>query len=241
MDNKSGVIILKLGGSVISHSNKLIDFSYLREFRDLLQEQVLLGRKFIVVVGGGQLVRNYLDYSKSQGNISLERDLHWIGVAGNTLNAEVIRGFLGDDLAEAHVWKYDDLYKLPQQEFNKPIAVAGGFLAGRSSDWVALQIAQALGVIKIFDLKNTDGVYSSDPRIDSKAKFLSKITWDEYLEIIGNPQEHKPGANYPVDVIAAREAKEIGAKYYIIKASDFVNIEKAINNEEYKGTLISDN
>ena len=232
-------IILKLGGSVISHSNRIIDFDYLREFRDLLRDQIILGRRFVVVVGGGQTSRSYVDHAVSQGNVTDTEDLHWIGVAVNTLNAEMVRSFLGNETTEKRVWKYDDKDRITKLRFDKPIVVAGGFDAGKSSDWAALRIAQGLGASSVFDLKNVDGVYNSDPKEDRKAKRISNLSWEEYLNLINNPTEHKPGANLPVDVIAAREAKDLGVDYYILQASDIANLERAIEGQEFIGTLIN--
>lgn len=236
----AGTIILKLGGSVISHSNKIIDFNYLREFRDMLQDQVVSGKKFVVVTGGGQTCRDFQSHAQTEGNITNTEDLHWIGTAANVLNAEMVRSFLGHDLTEDSVWKYDDKNRIQELSFIKPIVVAGGFEAGKSGDWVALRIAQALGCFKIFDLKNVDGVYTSDPRKFSNAKKFEKLSWQEYMDVIGNPTEHIPGGTMPVDPIAAKEASELGAEYYIIKATDFASIEAAIVGEEFTGTIITD-
>ncbi len=238
MNETSAPLIIKLGGSVISHSNRTIDFNYLREFRDMLKEQILLNRRFVIITGGGQNYRDVLKHITEEGNITSKTSLHSIGTAVNTMNAEIVRAFLGDDIAEDHVWKYQDKDNLQDLKYIKPIAVAGGFEPGKSGDWVALRVAQALSAYKIFNLKMVDGVYSEDPKKDPDAKFISKLTWKEYLELMGNPKTHEPGGNYPVDPIAAKEAQELGATYYILKANDFDNMEKAFNEEEFHGTKI---
>jgi predicted uridylate kinase len=237
--DKTTPLILRIGGSVISHSNKVIDFDYLRELRDLLQEKILMGKRFVLVLGGGQRFQELLTHVRENGNITDTEAQHWIGTAVNTVHAYVVRGFLGDDLAEKRVWKFDDIDKISELSFSKPVVVTGGFKAGMSSDGVALQIAKALNGDEIYDLKNIDGVYNEDPRENPKAKRYPELSWDDYLEIIGNPEEHEPGANLPVDVIAAREAKELNIKYYVMKASDFDNLDKALANEEFTGTIIS--
>jgi len=241
MDIPSKPIIIKLGGAVISHSNKLIDYNYLREFRDLLRENIALGKRFVIAVGGGQTMRNYMEHAIQQGNVTSESDLHWIGTAVNTLHAYMVKAFLGNEICEENVWKFTDRLIMADLPFNKPVQVVGGFEAGRSGDWVALEVAKALNTKTIIDLKNVDGVFDSDPKVNQKAKMFNKLTWEKYLTIIGNPTEHKPGGNMPVDPIAAREAKEYGATYYIIKATDFDSLERAINNQEFKGSIITDN
>ncbi len=236
---KKKIFVLKLGGGVFSYSNKRIDYNYLREFRDMLQEQVLLGRRFVVVIGGGQTCRDFQSHAKEEGGITEDRDLHWIGAAVNTLNAYMIRPFLGEEITEEKVWKFSEINSINIEDFQKQVIVVGGYKAGISSDAVALRVAQAIGALKIFDLKNIDGVYSEDPKINPEAKFISKLDWSEYLDLIGNPEKHEPGGNLPVDPVAAVQAKELGAEYYIIKASDFDSIEAAMNNEEFHGTYIN--
>lgn len=236
----SSPLILRLGGSIVSHSNKVIDFDYLREFRDLLRDQILLGRRFIIVLGGGQTYREYRDLAMQKGNIQNETDLHYIGIAINNLHAEIVRAFLGEEITEEKVWKNEDVNYLAQMRYEKPVAVAGGFLPGRSSDWAALQIAKTWGVKRILDLKNIDGVYSADPRTVPGAKHFPKLSWDKYMETIGNVETHEPGAHFPVDAVAAKESKELGVEFVIIKATDLPNIENAINEEDFRGTVIKD-
>lgn len=238
MDENKAPIVIKLGGSAISHSNRIIDFDYLREFRDLLREHILRGQKFIIVTGGGQTSREYRDLAAEKGNITDKTDLHWIGTAVNTLHATIVRALLGE-IAEQEVWKYDDMNKLKEKTFEKPVVLIGGFQAGRSSDWVALQAVKAWGSKELYLLKNVDGVYSADPRKNPDAKFHEKLNWDDYLKIIGNPESHDPGANVPIDVVAAREAKLDKIKFLVLKATDFDNIENAINGENFRGTVIS--
>lgn len=231
--------ILKLGGSSISHDNIIIDYNFLREFRDLLKDQIILGRKFALIIGGGQICRQYLDSARESGGVNDDEALHWIGTAVNTANAYAVRAFLGDDLTESWVLKFDDHQKLAQVEFGKPIVVAGGFKPGYSSDGVALELAKAFGSNTVIDLKNVAGVYSEDPKQNPNAKRIENLSWAEYERIIGNPETHLPGGNMPVDPIAAKEAAELGIKYLVLKAADFESIEAAIAGEEFTGTTIS--
>lgn len=238
-DTPAVPIIIKLGGSIISHSNKIIDFDYLREFRDLLRDQVILGRRFVIVMGGGQTARNFMDHAASQGNVTDTTDLHWIGTATNTLNAYMVRAFLGNEIAESTVWKFDDVNRLSQMPFSRPVAVVGGFQPGASGDWVALRVAAALGSKQVIDLKNVAGIFNADPKIDPNAKAYASLTWEAYLDLVGNPEAHIPGGSMPVDPVAAREAAQIGMTYYILKGTDLHNLELAINSQEFIGTIVS--
>jgi uridylate kinase len=239
LQENQNYFILKLGGSVFSNNGKIIDFEYLREFRDMLREQVLLNRKFVLILGGGENTISFIKHAEEKGGISNTEDLHWIGTAMNTVNAYMVRAFLGDEITDKHVWKFDDKDKLDKINLEeKPIAVVGGFEAGKSGDWCALQVAKAIGCKVVFDLKNVDGVYTKDPKKHDDAEFIPELNWKDYLDLMGNPEEHVPGGILPVDVFAARESEELGVTYYVLSALDFDNIERALGKEEFKGTML---
>lgn len=238
---KSKPIIIKLGGSNISRNRQIVDFSYLREFRDMIKDNVALGKRFVIIVGGGEKCREYINYAKEEGNIENLEDLHWIGTAYNTINAYIVRGFFGDSFTEKKVWKFDDVRNLAEQKFTQPVVIAGGFEAGKSSDWCALQIAKVYQADKVIDLKNVAGVYDKDPKKNANAKLIEEMTWSEYQGIINNKKTHDPGGNLPVDPVAANEANEQNIRYDIIKGDNFANIESSINNEKFTGTIIQNN
>jgi uridylate kinase len=94
--------------------------------------------------------------------------------------------------------------------------VFGGGKPGGSNDLNACLIANAIGTKKVFDLKNVSGVFTSDPKKDERAELIPDISWNDYLQVIGNPTEHAPGAHYPVDPLAARLAAKNGIDFCIL-------------------------
>ena len=98
--------------------------------------------------------------------------------------------------------------------------------------------ARKLGSKTIISLKNIDAVYTGDPKTDPNAKPVEKISWKEYLDIIGNPTEHKPGANFPIDPIASRMAIESGLRFIVIGGKDMENFKKVLRGESFKGTIV---
>jgi uridylate kinase len=232
-------LILKLDGSIISHSNRKIDFDYLREFRDFLREHVLRNKKFVVVVGGGQVAKEYIDLAKEQANIVSSTDLNWIHAAISALNATIVRAYLGDDIAELKVWKYEDIENVKELAFEKPIAVAGGFGPGKSVNWGALQIAKAFEQKKIFCLGSIDGIYTQDPKDNPKAKHIEKLSWEKYLKMLSTWKQDRPEEKIPVDITTAQEAKQFEAMFMILKGMDLENLDNAISSEGFLGTVIS--
>jgi len=243
--------VLKLGGSIISpNSECLFDFPFAKELKNILGEFIQKGDKFFITVGGGHLMRRYRDLAIANG-LTDQTDLHWIGTTVNVLNAEVVRVSM-QELADAGVYKYEDYYDNATIEINngikvgggssikilKGIKVGGGGRPGHSGDVDSILAGKKLNATTIISLKNVDAVYTADPKFFPDATPLEKITWKEYLEIIGNPTEHKPGANYPIDPVASHLAMENGLKFIIIAGRDLANFKKVLLGEKFVGTVV---
>lgn len=234
-------VVLKIGGSLLSPSEEtLFDFAFATKLKSLL-----LGLpedlRVYISVGGGHLSRKYQQMATDH-NENDTLDIHRIGIAATNLNMMVLHGVL-DELAIPDILAfklYDDFISgaFRLKFGTAKIAVVGASKPGASNDYNALQIAETVGAEMIIDVKNVDGVYSADPKLDPNAQFLPKLSWAEYLNVIGNPTEHKPGAHYPVDPQAAREAESKNVKYVIV-GSDMDNLRKIILGVEFKGTIIS--
>ena len=205
-------------------------------------------------------MRQYRDLAQANG-LTREASLHWIGISVNNLHAQLARSFWYD-IADLKICQDEDYLSEDLLIIGKNVKFGGGSRPVNSSDEIisgsgieldasgelfgsgdfdALLAALKLNTNFIISLKNVDGVYSADPKKDNLAKRLEKITWDEYLDIIGNPSEHTPGANYPVDPVAAKVAKAKGISFYIMHGEDLDNLVNVLEGKKFSGTIISDN
>jgi uridylate kinase len=243
--------VLKLGGSIISPDPTcLFDFPYAKELKNTLGEFVQKGDKFFITVGGGHLMRQYRDLAVANG-LADQTDLHWIGTTINVLNAEVVRVSM-QELADPGVYKYEDYYNDATIEIEngvkvgggsniqiiKGIKVGGGGRPGTSGDVDSILAALKLGTKTVISLKNVDAIYTADPKLDPKATPIEHLNWKEYLDIIGNPTEHKPGASYPIDPIASQLAIKHGLKFIIIDGRNIENLKKVLLGEMFTGTMV---
>lgn len=230
-------IIIKLGGSLVSPNREtLFDFSYLSRLRSSIYPFIEKGYKFFFILGGGSLMRMYRDLAKQAG-INDEEGLHWIGTTVNVLNAEVVRVYFAE-LADPGVFKYEDYYTDTPLEITKSIKVGGGGRPGHSGDMDATLAALKCQADTIINLKNVDYIYTKDPKIDNTAEIIKDITWTDYLNLIGNPTEHDPGASFPIDPIASRKAMENNLKMIVASGWDLENFVNILDNREYKGSLV---
>lgn len=229
--------VVKIGGSLISKdAESLIDPTFIRQLKDIILKDNQANRnKYALICGGGAIMRKYRDVLMEAG-IHKDRDIHWIGTTVNIINAMVLKCFFGDS-ADDEVIKYEDYYDETKFDIKNVVRLGGGGRPGHSGDVDTVIAAQKLGSKIIYSLKNVDGVYEADPKLKPDAKRLSKVTWDEYMNIIGNPTEHKPGANFPIDPIASKMAKDAGIRF-IIMSGDMKNFENAIEGKEYIGTIV---
>ncbi len=222
-------IIISLGGSLIIPEE--IDAQFLKDFKELIVSQVEKGKRFMIITGGGKICRKYQGVAKLLSDPSAE-DLDWIGIASLKLNAELLRVIFGK-------YAHDRVVADPSSNFSfdKPIVVGSAFGPGRSTDWDAVEGAKKLGTKKIINLSNTDYVYDSDPKINSNAKKIEKISWVEYRKLI--PKEWDPGLNSPFDPVASKIAEQDGLEVVIMNGKPIDNLANYLNGKKFLGTVIN--
>jgi len=222
-------IVISLGGSLIIPDN--IDVNFLKEFKALILEYVVKGKKFVIITGGGKLCRKYNDAAKELTSPSNE-DLDWIGIASLRLNAELLRVIFGEYAHSEVVTNLTQPFSL-----DKPIVIGSAYKPDWSSDWNAVQAAKNLGAKKIINLSNTDYVYDSDPKKNPNAKKIEKISWKDYRAMI--PKEWNAGLNTPFDPIASEIAEKEGITVITMNGKPIDNLAKCLNSEKFAGTIIS--
>jgi len=230
--------VLKIGGSMISKSNdSLVDTEYLLSLKSLIMDNYAkFGTRFMLVAGGGRTARRYRDILETCG-ITNKQNLHWVGTSVNVVHAMIIKAVF-DTVCDEDVLKFEEYYQDLPLKIENVVKAGGGGRPGHSGDVDTIIVAKRLGCNIIYSLKDVDGIYDSDPDKNPNAKRVNNLTWDEYLDIIGNPVEHAPGANFPIDPIAAKMAKEEDIKFIVLAGKDLPNFEKALRGEEFIGSTV---
>lgn len=222
-------IVISLGGSLIIPDN--IDVDFLKEFKTLILSHVAVGKKFVIITGGGKICRRYNDAAESIV-LPTKDDLDWLGISATRLNSELLRVIFGD-------FAFNKIIIDPDQipDTDKPIMLGAGWKPGNSSDLAAIRIAKTVGAKVVINLSNTDYVYDSDPKINPNAKKIEQISWKDYRSLI--PKEWNPGLSSPFDPIASKFAEEEGIKVVIMNGKPIDNLEKYFNGGKFIGTVIS--
>lgn len=222
-------IIISLGGSLIVPEE--IDTEFLKDFKNLILEHVSMGKKFVIITGGGKTNKKYNEAVKKLADPSNE-DLDWIGIAALKLNAELVRVMFAE---WANVKVVENLSK--DFYFQKSIIIGSAFEPGKSSDWDAVEAAKIVGAKKIINLSNTDYVYDSDPKINPNAKKIENISWAEYRTLI--PKEWNPRMNSPFDPIASKIAEGEKMTVITMNGKNISNLANCLNGEKFIGSVIS--
>lgn len=228
--SKHNYTIIALGGSVVSPAFGKINIRFLKKFQEFILNYLKQGKKFIIVVGGGKTSRLYQKAASKIVNVSNE-DLDWLGIHSTHLNAHLLRTIFFKQA-------YPVIFDKPQKPVkgNPSLIIASGWHTGYSTDFTTVCLAQRFKADSIIIASNISYVYEKDPAKYKGAKKLKEISWQDYRKLITG--YWKPGANAPVDPVAAKLAQKIKLKAILLRGTDLKNLENYLEKKKFKGTII---
>lgn len=227
----SETIVMSVGGSLIVPNN--IDTIFLTNLKQFIDSQTALGRRFIIIAGGGRTARNYQDAAAAVSELNAE-DLDWMGIHATRLNGHLLRTIFRDSAHRVMITNPDEILDVPKHE---KVVIASGYRPGSSTDLRAIQIAEKIGATKVINLSNIDYVYTSDPRTNPDAQKIETISWPDFRALI--PEEWDPGLSSPFDPIAAKVAERDNIEVAIINGTRLDEVMKYLAQEPFVGTRIS--
>ena len=230
--------VISLGGSIISPNNGEPNNDYIRAFATLLSAYIPRSKHFVIVTGGGSLARRYQDIYRQTAHTATNEHLDAIGIRATHVHAELLSAVCSEygDTAMLTPPIGSDITTIalpPKYDF----LVAGGCKIGVSTDYIAVALARRLECACLVNISDVPYIYSEDPRINPQATPLTRITWDDYNNIVVAPWE--PGGHMPLDPFAAAEAKQHGISLQCI-SSNLDNIATYLDTSRATGTFIGD-
>lgn len=228
MEEKKPYIVISLGGSLIAPDG--IDAAFLKSFKELIEDKVHDGYRFILITGGGSLARRYQDALKNFSQPT-EADLDWVGIYATRLNANLLRLAFGKS---AHGEVVIDPTAIPKTD--RPIIIGAGWKPGWSTDYVSVIFAGVMGARKVINLSNIDYVYTSDPRKNPEAKPIERVNWRDFRALL--PEKWDPGLSAPFDPVAAREAEHLRIELAIMNGANIPNLKNFLEDKPFVGTII---
>ncbi|MFO8065028.1 MAG: UMP kinase [Spirochaetia bacterium] len=223
------VTVLSVGGSIISPGD--VDTALVTGLRDTLMPFIDLGRRFVLVTGGGAPARTYQQAYRSISGEADSEEQDWIGVAATRLNAQLLRGVFRSVCS-------DPVVTNPEGDisFEGPVLIGAGWKPGFSTDYDAVLLAERFGADTVVNLSNIEKVYTADPKTDPDAEPLDNVSWKDFRVLVGD--DWVPGSNMPFDPVATRRAAEGGLRVVAAGGRDMENLSRILAGKPFVGTTI---
>ena len=218
--------VLRIGGSVLGSppSAKVVN-----AYADIITDLNYEGHSVAVIVGGGQVSREYIRSASEMGLSPYQQDT--VAIHASRLNARLVAMKLGG--VSSVPTSIDGML---QRLARNRVAVMGGLKPGITTDTVAALVAQKWRADILVKASDQSGIYTEDPRTNKKAKKLDRITYEKMKQILGGT--HRPGIHSIVDPVAVDHLVESRIKLVVLNGSDPKGVIKAIHGEKI-GTVVT--
>lgn len=217
-------LAVKIGGS-IAVGPRGPKAEYLIRFREIIKS--LPVHKLAVGIGGGRLVRDYLQSVKSLVPPEKAESLAIDILRANTkllslvLNGKAI-------LDEEHLVSIsrDD----PEKTF-----VVGGIAPGRSTDANTAILARVIGADLFVKMTDVEGIFTADPDTHGDAELIDRMDYDRALSL---SVEGTPGSYGILDRLCLQVLQDAGIPTRVVDGRDPSILPRILSGESI-GTLIS--
>jgi len=218
--------VLRIGGSVLGSppSAKVVN-AYAEVIADLNFE----GHSVAVVVGGGEISRDYIRSAAAMGLSTYQQDT--VAIHASRLNARLVAMKLGG--VSSVPTSIDGML---QRLARNRVAVMGGLKPGITTDTVAAIVAAKWRADILVKASDQNGIYTEDPRVNKKAKKLDRLTYEKMKQILGG--SHRPGIHSIIDPVAVDQLVESRVKLVVLNGADPKGVIRAIHGEKI-GTVVS--
>lgn len=185
-----------------------------------------------LVVGGGQIAREYIEAGRAIG--ANEMALDQLGIGVTRLNARLLVAALGDRAAPAPP---DDYETAATAVHRGDVPVMGGLVPGQTTDAVAAALAETIDADLLVYATSVAGVYSADPDENPDATHYEEISTDELVDVIADI-DMTAGSSAPVDLLAAKIIQRSETRTLVIDGNDPERVRRAILEGDHEGTEV---
>lgn len=217
-------IIISMGGSLVNVENE----KYLRDFSQMLIS-LLNDHRFIIVVGGGKIARDFIKIARKNGENEFALDL--IGIEATRINAMFLKSFFSGV-------KGVKFFTSPYEINDFSIAITGGTEPGHTTDAVSLLLAEYFNVKRVINATTVDGVYDRDPKKFKDAKLINRISYSDLISIFSK-NSSGAGPNQVLDFLSIKIAERSRIDILVLNGMDLKNFKNAIAGKKFKGTVVT--
>ena len=113
----------------------------------------------------------------------------------------------------------------------------GGTTPGHTTDAVAAMLAKASRSDLLIFFSDVDGIYTTDPKLDSKAKKIESMTTRELAKRFATVKA-EPGMKTIIDPIAAKLVERSKFKTLVMGAHEIKRLPKILEGAGHSGTTV---
>ncbi len=217
MAGKPSIVVISLGGSFLFSKRDKV-----KRLKAMLHDSDL---KFVIVVGGGELAREYISFARS---IGVNGDaLHEIGIRSTRLNAFIISEFLGCDYYSGDPRRIGRVARTSTMTM-------GGYKPGWTTDVCAAYACASAGSKVLFNISREKGVFDRDPRKFRNARLIREMRFSDLYHLTRGMR--KPGMNYIFDPLAAKVCESKGIE--VVVTNQVGDINRYMDGLRVNGTTI---
>jgi len=221
-------IVLRVGGSVVASP---INPDLISRYADMLRHLRLARHQVAVVVGGGNLAREFIGIAKKLGLDEKAQDE--IAISISRIFAELFLKKIGEMACGEVPLTIEDAANC----FNKGrVAVMGGLKPGMTTDKVAALVAEKVKADLLVKGTDQEGVYDKDPRKHKNAQKLDHLTFEDLSDVCAEGK-HRAGIHQIIDPEAIKTLRRGRVKVVVVNGFNPENILAAVEGKPV-GTLI---
>jgi uridylate kinase len=221
-------VVIKLSGSIFSQD---ANHNTIKKYAEMLSD-ISIKVQPIVIAGGGIVARHYINLARNLG--SDEANLDIIGIEVSRLNAKLLIMALGD---RAYSKVPKNLEEVAIAVASNKIVIAGGLHPGQSTNATSALIAETSKASSFVNATDVDGIYDSDPNINSNARLFKEITVNECVEIL-RVESAMAGTYDLMDIIALKVIERSKIPTRVVR-SNISNIRDAVDGKEIGTKIIA--
>ena len=221
-------LVIRLGGSVVATP---VNIRLIAEYKEIFKKLRAAGHELVVVVGGGSLARNFIQYGEDLGLD--ERDQDDLAISVSRIFAQLIAKALRPLSCEVTPLCVEGAVECLEKG---KIVVMGGLRPGMTTDTVAALVAERLRADMLIKATDQEGIYDKDPRKYADAVKLEKLSFEDLSKVL-EEKVHKAGIHQILDPEAVKVLKASRVKVVVLNGFKPENILLAVEGKNI-GTII---
>jgi uridylate kinase len=221
-------VVFRIGGSVVASP---VNTELMNKYVEILKSVRAKGHEVAVVVGGGQLAREFIGIAKDLGLGMQAQDE--IAISVSRLFAQLFLKKFGGSACSKVALTLDDAAECLS---SGKIVVMGGLKPGITTDTVATLVAERLNAGLLVKGTDQEGIYNKDPRKHSDAVKLDHLALEDLVGVFSE-NRHKAGIHQIIDPEAVKVLKRKRVKLIVVNGFRPENILAAVKGEKV-GTVV---